>query len=87
MTTLFIEASFPEHCIERTDADFEKVFGNLLRFLQGKSKTSEKEYMTYTDPAIIQKIENKATELDACFENSWDSYGVRPGDNAIHFCK
>lgn len=98
ITKLFLEASYPDACDHTNsatnseislneDQDFEKVFGNVFRYLDMKSKISEKEYLTYTDPKIFQKLENKSEELEACFENSRDLFNIQPQDPELHFCR
>lgn len=87
LTRGLFEDSFPEICFEGKENIHESASGHILRFLYAKSETSEKEYLTYTDPKIIKKISDKSYELNACFENSRNITEVIPDEMEIHFCR
>ena len=58
-----------------------------MRFLKARIDISEKEYLTSTDPRILKKIEDKYTEIDACFENSRNLTAGNPiEESKINFC-
>ena len=87
LTKSFIDKSFPEHCFEGDDDIRDNIFGKTLHFINVKAKTSEKEYLSYTDPKNIKQITAKASEIDACYENSRNLVGVDKDETEINFCR
>lgn len=85
LTKNFVDTNFPENCFDNDGPN--RLFGNLFRFLKAKSELSKKEYLAYTDPNIIKKVEHKTFELDACFEDSRNMTGIDPADTKINFCR
>ena len=82
LTIKFLDDAIPKHCF---GAEIhETQTGVILRMAKAKAKTSPKEYRSYTDPRMIKRLADKATELDACYENSRNGNDVK--DTVIYFC-
>ena len=81
-----IDTNFPVHCF-KDEKRRDIVLGSVLRFIQDKAKTSEKEYLSYTDPKNINQITAKASEIDACYESSRNLVGVDIDETEINFCR
>ena len=87
MTKNLFEKSFPDACFDKKEESREEIYGTLIRFIENKSKTSEKEYLSYVDPKITSQITNKAPEIDACYENSRNLVRVDKEETVINFCR
>ena len=86
LTTSFLDKNFNEQCLFG-DGSYLKPLGKALLFMQNKAETSEKEYLSYTDPKNINQIKAKASEIDACYENSRNLVGVDKDETVINFCR
>ena len=87
LTKSFIDTNFPVHCPNDYDGSHYTILGNILLLMHVKAKTSEKEYLSYTDPKNIQQITAKASDIDACYENSRNLVGVDKDETVINFCR
>ena len=84
LTKSFKDTNFPMHCPNDYDIT---LFLDKLGYFQLKAKTSEKEYLSNTDPKNIAQITAKASEIDACYENSRNLVGVDKDETVINFCR
>ena len=80
LTIQLVDDTIPERCVGPEIHEVQT--GMMLRMVKAKAKTSQKEYRSYTDPKMIKKLEDKATEIDACYENSRNTNN----DRDIDFC-
>ena len=87
LTKSFKDTNFPVHCPNDYLGSRYTLLGDILSFMQLKAKTSEKEYLSYTDPKNINQITAKASEIDACYENSRNLVGVDKDETEINFCR
>ena len=85
LTTNFMDKNFPGNCFKSEILAYIMKISQTIH--QSYSVMTEKEYLTGTDPKIIKKVTDKATELDACFENSRNLTGINPDDTTINFCR